>query len=1198
MKKERRNIFSVRLTTLTYFIVLTLTIGVSYILTFLTFQSLEKYEVIIKAALENSERKDKILVYANKVYRNDWAQQKRIDANIRLYKIYLEIFKNGGSIPFEENNIKIPPCDPKILGNFENLEKTWKQFEKQARFISSYSKDFHTVQDLENALKNLEKKAEELSFFSKNFTDAYLGISRTNTNLANIRLLIILITNIGLIIFGFFLIRRLILAPLKIIADTAEKIGKGDLNQKVEYQRNNEIGYVAQALNGMLNRIQNATKFIKSIEEGELSTSYTANGQENIEKDTLASALIQMQRRMQNVALEESDRTWANEGIAKFGDILRDYSYDTQVLGFEIISNLVEYLEAHQGGIFVLNDENEKDKYIELIAAYAFGKSKFKQKNIKKGEGIVGQVYKDGDVVYITDIPENYVDISSGLGNAKPKSILVVPLKINEVVHGVIELASFRDFKKYQIEFVERVSENIASTIYSVKSSESTKKLLANANDITAQMKQQEAEMLASLEELENAQVEMRKNEEALSAQSLAINSSLITVELDIEQNILAANDLFLRATGYELADIQGKSYMRVIPSDKEELDKYLIMWDNIKAGIPQSGVYKRLTRDGREVWLRATYSPIRNKEGKVYRAIKLGFDISQERKQRLIYEEQIDAFRKSAIFAEYDLTGIFREMNDSFLYIFGYQREELLGEYHSVLMQEEDSKESAYQLMWQRLAEGETYSGEFKRKNKNGNEIWVQGNFTPVFDTDGKPYKILEFIIDITKQKNDFTELLEAQQKYQTQEKELRRLLDNTQDAIFAINPDFRVTMLNEGTKRFYELLGIGIDIDYNILKTVPNEDNSIWKYYFNRAFEGEKFDFEREIVNQKTKREFFINVHLNPILDIEQNVISVAIFLRNITQKREQEVKLAERAKEEIQDLEKVIEKQKNTLEELESTFEQEKIAITNQIAREKDTFKLQQKLYEKSNQVIILLDNTYDVQFYGSYAKETFLRWHLYLQPSYFLPDIFLPNEKYVQWEKHLNEVWENQKVRGFEEYFVNKYEKTIAAFWIEIQALTDEAGISQQLLITAKDTSKISLEKRKLLKGILRRQATSPQIVEDQLKLMFVFDQEYRFIFLSDFAKSIYEEWDYSLQIGYFLLDTFPVKKFYEWKVYCDKALEGKEITLEENFVNRKTKSIQRFSICFKPLVNGSHKVLGVTTFVKQLPYQSKRLRNEE
>jgi PAS domain S-box-containing protein len=222
-----------------------------------------------------------------------------------------------------------------------------------------------------------------------------------------------------------------------------------------------------------------------------------------------------MRDQMQKMKKEDDIRIWTNEGLSQFADLIRKYQNNLADLSDDLISHIVRYLKAQQGGVFFLNDDNPDDKHLELVGCYAYQRKKFIEKRIELGQGMVGQCFLEGETSYVTNIPENYVNITSGLGETNPNTLLIVPMRMNQVVVGVIEIANLKPFEKYQIEFLERLAETIASAITSVKTNEKTQILLEQSQQQAEEMRAQEEEMRQNMEELQATQEQMhRKNEE------------------------------------------------------------------------------------------------------------------------------------------------------------------------------------------------------------------------------------------------------------------------------------------------------------------------------------------------------------------------------------------------------------------------------------------------------------------------------------------------------------------------------------------------------------------------------------------------------------------------------------------------------------------------------------------------------------
>lgn len=274
----------------------------------------------------------------------------------------------------------------------------------------------------------------------------------------------------------------------------------------------NELGFAAEKVNHVIEQLRDATDFVQSIGEGNLTKDYRELEPDYAPgRNQLADSLIAMQAKLRSLAEEEQKRTWANEGLAKFVDILRASGDNLQQLGDKIISALVKYTEANQGGLYVLHEEDTQNRYLELVSLFAFNTKKFQQQRIKPGEGLLGQTFLEKETTYMRVLPQEYTRITSGLGDANPSTLLIVPLKVDNRVYGMVELASFREFQPHEISFVEKLGETIASTLASVKAAHNNQKLLEESRMTTEAMRAQEEEMRQNMEELTATQEEMQR---------------------------------------------------------------------------------------------------------------------------------------------------------------------------------------------------------------------------------------------------------------------------------------------------------------------------------------------------------------------------------------------------------------------------------------------------------------------------------------------------------------------------------------------------------------------------------------------------------------------------------------------------------------------------------------------------------------
>jgi len=362
----------------------------------------------------------------------------------------------------------------------------------------------------EERLQRITKDMIETDGQSKSLASAYEQLIEDlreveGNRQANLVWLIIIVVSIdiGVLAYFFILMSQKIFKPLKEIADAARQ------QQLSTTQTTDELGLVATNLNSIINQLSETTDFIKAIGEGNLDAKLVGENKNS----SLSQALLSMQQKLKAINDEDRKRQWANEGLAKFIEILRSGESNLSALGDKIIKALVSYTGSNQGGLYIWNDDQPDNPYIELIASYAFNRKKYDQKIIKSGEGLLGQAYLEKTTVYLTQIPPDYFRIESGLGEIDPQSILIVPLLSDGNVYGLVEMASFKKFEPHEIAFVEKQGEAVASTLASVKTNQKNRKLLEEFQEQTENMRSQEEEMRQNMEELTATQEEMGRKE-------------------------------------------------------------------------------------------------------------------------------------------------------------------------------------------------------------------------------------------------------------------------------------------------------------------------------------------------------------------------------------------------------------------------------------------------------------------------------------------------------------------------------------------------------------------------------------------------------------------------------------------------------------------------------------------------------------
>jgi PAS domain S-box-containing protein len=282
------------------------------------------------------------------------------------------------------------------------------------------------------------------------------------------------------------------------------------------YRRQNENDRLEREGKRMLEeetkRVTTMSQFIESVSAG----NYDIELERSSEDDSLTTTLVNMRDKLKRNSEDDRKRNWSTSGLAQVGEILRTATTKTSELYDNIIKFVVKYTKSNQGGLFIIDEEDESHKFLELVACYAFERKKYLTRQVEIGDGLVGQCFLEGERIYLLEVPQEYVHITSGLGGSNPNALLLVPLKVNDRIYGVLELASFNQYQDYEIELVEKLAESIASTISTVRVNDTTRTLLERTQQQAEEMKSQEEEIRQNMEELEATQEEMRRKQTIL----------------------------------------------------------------------------------------------------------------------------------------------------------------------------------------------------------------------------------------------------------------------------------------------------------------------------------------------------------------------------------------------------------------------------------------------------------------------------------------------------------------------------------------------------------------------------------------------------------------------------------------------------------------------------------------------------------
>lgn len=659
--------------------------------------------------------------------------------------------------------------------------------------------------------------------------DAYIATSVLEeelfTGLTKIRNGIIwgVVISITVFFFAISLIIRPMTSSIKQLVDIIYTMSKGKMVEKIYYKRDDEIGDIINSLNTLINGLSETARFSNEIEKGNYNTQFTPLS----EDDILGNALLDMRNSLKRAKeeeekrkVEDEKRKWANEGLAMFNNILRHTAENLNDLSVRIISNVVRYLNANQGGLFLYMEEGER-KYLKLLAAFAYNQEKYLSREIEYGEGLVGACAIEKESIYLTNIPDDYIEITSGMGDAAPTSLLIVPLKLNDEVFGVIEMASFNEFKQYEIDFAEKLAESIASTLATAKVNEQTAKLLEESRKQSEEMAAQEEEMRQNLEELQATQEESARNQAEMSGVVSALDASFLVSELDMEGRVISMNQPFLDMLDRTLSEVEHKTQSGLLQLDQQAYQQHLELWEQLRLGHIQSKVQHIMLEDFREFWLSETYTPIFDSNGTPYKVLNIAVDITESKKQeieiqKLLADSQkkakklaaqeklnsynveklekmqaesvrkeaelssiLDSIDNIALRGEYATDGTIITVNSNYLRKLEYSIDEMRNKDNRIFIPPEEAE--GFETLWKSVLKGNKHDGIVRRLTKTGKEIWLFMSYTPVKDRHGNITKVLFLAYDITKQKlneqrtkNHALKMLEKNKKMRSTVKKL----------------------------------------------------------------------------------------------------------------------------------------------------------------------------------------------------------------------------------------------------------------------------------------------------------------------------------------------------------------------------------------------------------------------------------------
>lgn len=607
-------------------------------------ERIEEFSEVVNPAIDKIDDFRQMVV-ESQLYIFIWVQQgsdKRTEDRKALQKIHLDfpefkdnliqLMKNWREDDIN-NNERLSVQIDSAINQFERIIEAQRTIiEKLPDNQDIEFNQFDAEKILENQVippsKQLLEKLNQLSLQKKK-----VRVNQQARLLDNFRNLISVIFTAALVlIFMGFLVswwtRRQIVRPIKYVNSVFVRLGSGVLPDDKHFPFNNdEIGEMAASADKLIYNLKETSQFAQKIGRGEYDASYTPLSDE----DMLGTALLEMRNNLAEASEKERKRKWSTEGQVLFSEVLKENTEHIPEIADKVISEMVKYLKANQGAVFVVEQPeqgfngNGTDPYLSMAACYAWDKKKFLEQKIYLGDGLVGQAWQEKGTIYLDEVPQGYVMITSGLGEANPKSVLIVPLIHNEEVFGVIEIASFQAFQEYEIEFVEKIAESIAATIASVRINERTRYLLSESTMMTEQMKSQEEEMRQNMEELEAAQESIERSQREAKAKETLLESTSIVLQTGRDFVIQTFNDLSEHKLHFTHAEFEQMS-IEFLFLDYAKIETGM---EILKAGNTWIDFVYLKNKHNQKIFVKIIASPIRNEMGEMDRYLFIMDDIT-----------------------------------------------------------------------------------------------------------------------------------------------------------------------------------------------------------------------------------------------------------------------------------------------------------------------------------------------------------------------------------------------------------------------------------------------------------------------------------------------------------------------------------------------------------------------------------------
>jgi putative methionine-R-sulfoxide reductase with GAF domain len=579
----------------------------------------------IKLLDRNNQIINEIILHCDNYFNSGNNQLKEnIDAKISDYDYSFSVLITGGKIKIlnEEIKVKAPPKEQ--FSQFQEIELLWNDLKIQ---IHSYIRSNEKI--LDASLKALKKTSSLLILKQSILNDEFVQKKDNYRFTISVIHILIVIIYFILLFIGYLYIKNRYFKFFKVITNLIKELTLGKKPDILQADTSPESSEFLNEFNHLNYKINDISKFVNRL----LDDNYDIELSQFNPNDELELALVKLRNKLkENIDLnqiklsEEQERLRFSEIQAKFNDILRESASNIKMLADASLVNLVKVFNASVGGFFILNDDTHPP-YLELVSAFAYDRIKSLTKTVFPGDGLIGMCAVEKNTILLDKVPQGYLEIESGLGEASPENLLIIPLKSDENLLGIIEIASFNTFSKTEINFIENIAEDIASTLETTKISDRTNLLLEESQKKSDELAQRDSEMSDKIEQLREIQMETKKSEIEMSSLISGVDRILLKAELSMTGKIIDVNKLFITATQYNINELKNKSIFDIIENKSiQEINEII---NKIKLNESEQTQLQLGTKQNNKISLRCIFTPVKDENDQIGRILFLAENTS-----------------------------------------------------------------------------------------------------------------------------------------------------------------------------------------------------------------------------------------------------------------------------------------------------------------------------------------------------------------------------------------------------------------------------------------------------------------------------------------------------------------------------------------------------------------------------------------